>query len=132
MARPVSTAFSVLSVTLLLPAAAWSEGAVKIFDCTVAQVCDGAGSCEAGSGHVTFRLEPVELEADGSGRYALSYDNHQAEAQAMSDLGPFFWTLGEERDTLLISSRTEFVWHRLALGPTSEATVRFLTCSFQQ
>jgi hypothetical protein len=132
MTRPVPAAFSVLAITLLLPAVAWAEGAVKIFDCTVARVCDAAGVCEAGSGHVTFRMEPVKLEADGSGRYALSYADKQTDVTAVSALGPFVWTLDEERDTLLISSRTQFLWHRLRLGPASEATVRFLTCSFQQ
>jgi hypothetical protein len=126
------SAWSALGLGLLLAGATWGEGAVKTLDCAVARVCDAGGRCETGTGRVSFRMEPEELEAGGAGRYTLSYGDTRAEMEAMSDAGPFFWSVGRERDALLASSETEFLWHRLALEPVPEATIRFLTCSFQQ
>jgi hypothetical protein len=40
--------------------------------------------------------------------------------------------VGPERNTLLVSSEAQFLWHRLELGPAPKATVRFLTCTFVQ
>lgn len=122
----------VVGLVLLVPVGAWPEGAVRHFDCSVARVCDAAGACEKGSGQVTFRMEPVETGADGSGNYALSYFDTEASMQALSAAGPFFWTVGEERDALLASSETQFLWHRLTLDPVPEATIRFLTCTLRQ
>src|SRR3970040_1277640 len=97
----------------LLAGAAWPEGAVRFLDCTAARVCDGAGNCQAESMQATFRMEPTETRADGSGTYTLSYGDAQAEMEAVSDAGPFFWTVGTQRNTLLASSETEFLWARL-------------------
>jgi hypothetical protein len=115
-----------------LPVAGWSEGAVRSLDCTVASVCDAAGRCEADSGEVLFRMEPVDTASDGSGRYLLRYGDTEAEMDALSDAGPFVWTVGSERDALLASSDTEFLWHRLTLDPAPAATIRFLSCTFGQ
>ena len=116
----------------LLPGAAWPEGAVRFLDCSTVRVCDGAGDCRAESLQTTFRMEPVETRADGSGSYTLGYGATQAGMAAISDAGPFFWTVGTERHTLLASSETQFLWHRLTVAATAEATVRFLTCTFRQ
>jgi hypothetical protein len=115
----------------LLPGAAWPEGAVRFFDCTAARVCDSAGNCRAESMQATFRMEPVEMRADGSGSYTLSYGDTQAAMEGISDAGPFFWTVGTQRNTLLASSETAFLWHRLTVDPTPEATIHFLTCTFR-
>lgn len=129
---PGVSAWLVLALVALPAGAARAEGAVKLLDCTVLRVCDAGGRCEAGSDRVSFRMEPLELGSGGAGRYTLSYGDTRAVMQAMSDAGPFFWTIGRERDALLASSETEFLWHRLALEPAPAATVRFLSCSFQQ
>jgi hypothetical protein len=123
---------SVLGCVALLPNAGWGEGAVRLFDCTVVQVCNSAGSCEAASGAVAFRMEPVKVGPDGSGRYELKYGETKAAMNSLSDVGPFFWTVGDERNTLLASSETHLLWHQLTLDPVPAATVRFLTCTIRQ
>jgi hypothetical protein len=115
---------------VLLPVGAWAEGAVRLLDCAVARVCDAAGACDSGTERVTFRMEPVETAADGSGRYGLTYGGTEADMDALSAAGPFLWTVGPERNALLASSETRFLWHRLTLEPAPEATVRFLECTF--
>ena len=77
-------------------------------------------------------MEPVEIAAGGAGSYQISYGDVQASMQAMSDIGPFVWTAGSERHALIASSDTEWLWHELALGAAPRATVRFLSCTFQQ
>lgn len=121
-----------LAIALLLPVAARAEGAARVLECTVTRVCDAAGACSAATGRAAFRMEPVETHADGSGSYTLSYGDTTAAMQALSAAGPFFWTTGDQRNTLLASSETQFLWHRLALAPAPEATVRFLMCTFRQ
>lgn len=117
-------------------AVAWSdapaEGAVRRLDCVSAQVCDAAGECEPDSLPIAFRLEPTETAADGSGRYTMVYGDTRAAMQALSDIGPFHWTAGSERHTLVASSETQFLWHRLVIEPAPAATVRFLICAFGQ
>lgn len=120
------------AVAALVPAIARAEGAVRILDCSVVQVCNAAGKCGPGSGQVTFRTEPVSLAADGSGIYTLSYGGIEARMEAQSPAGPFFWTVGNERDTLLASSETQFLWHQLKFERVPEATVAFLQCAFRQ
>jgi hypothetical protein len=117
---------------LLLPGAVWAEGAVRLLVCSVARVCDAAGNCEAGTVQVTFRMAPEETGVDGAGSYALSYGDTQADMEALSDAGPFFWTVGTEQNTLLASSETQMLWHQLTFDPVPEATIRFLTCALRQ
>jgi hypothetical protein len=122
----------VLGCVALLPTAGWGEGAVRLFDCTVVQVCDAAGNCEATTDAVVFRMEPVQVAQDGSGRYELQYGDTETAMSSVSDIGPFVWTVGAERHALLASSETNFLWHRLTLDPVPAATVRFLTCTIGQ
>jgi hypothetical protein len=122
----------VLGCAALLPVAGWGEGAVRLFDCTVVQVCDAAGNCEAATAAVAFRMEPVQVDQDGSGRYELQYADTKTAMSSVSHIGPFVWTVGEERHALLASSETNFLWHRLTLDPVPAATVRFLTCTIRQ
>jgi hypothetical protein len=106
-----------------------AEGAVRQLDCRVAQVCDGAGRCRAGTGNIAFTIAPVSLAAGGAGRYTVDYgDVRAAAAEAWSDAGPFFWLVGSERNTLVASSETEWLWHRLSIEPAPRATVSFLSC----
>jgi hypothetical protein len=110
-----------------------TEGAVKLLECSIAKVCDGQGQCEAGSGQATFRMEPEQIEAGGVGTYTIFYGDTEVAMDALSEVGPFIWTVGTERNALIVSSRTDWLWHQLASGPTTEATVRFLSdCSFQR
>jgi hypothetical protein len=115
-----------------LPGVASAEGAARVLDCTLDRACDAAGACKPESAHLVFRMEPIETHADGSGRYTLRYGDDQAEMQAMSFAGPFLWRLPTERDSLLVSSETKFLWHRLVLEPAPAATIHFLTCEFRQ
>jgi hypothetical protein len=115
-----------------LPGAVLAEGAVRVLNCTLVRACDAAGACKPESMQVTFRMEPIETRPDGSGRYTLRYGEQQADMQAMSFAGPFLWTLPTERDSLLVSSETQFLWHRLVVEPAPVATIHFLTCEFRQ
>ena len=128
----MSAVLSGLGCLALMPNAVWGEGAVRLLDCRVAQACNAAGSCQAASGAVAFRMEPVQVGLDGSGRYQLHYGDTEAAMDALSDVGPFVWTVGEERHTLLASSETNFLWHRLTLDPVPAGTVHFLTCTIRQ
>jgi hypothetical protein len=120
-----------LSVTLL-PAFALAEGSVRTLNCHLTQSCDDAGACKAADQSIAFRLEPITLAADGSGHYTLHYNDQSADMQAPSEAGPFFWQQGNERNTLLVSSDSHFLWHTLTLAATPTAQVRFLTCSVRQ
>ena len=119
-----------LSASLLSPAGN-GEGAVKTLDCEIPRTCDSAGVCADDSGRIDFRLEPIELEAGGVGRYTIRYGDAVAEADARSDIGPFAWTVGQARHALVISSDTQWIWHRLEPDSTA-AIVHFMRCDFQQ
>jgi hypothetical protein len=119
--------------TIVFPAGVGrAEGAVRLLDCTVVQVCDGAGKCASAADVVRFRMEPVETGADGAGKYILQYGDVEAAMTASSDTGPYVWSVGEERHALLVSSERDFLWHRLVVDPAPAAAVRFLRCEFRQ
>lgn len=120
-----------LGIALLMPLAASSEGAVKTLDCTVERVCDASGHCRDATGETEFRMDPVELDAEGRGRYTISYDETEAEMNAQSEFGPFFWRVGSERHALIVSSESHWLWHQLSVDPDPVATIRFLACEFQ-
>ena len=124
--------FLPLIVLTLLPCTAWSEGAVRIIDCSITNNCDSGGACKTVTEKVIFRMEPMQIESDGSGYYKLSYRDIQAKMEALSILGPFYWIADKERDTLLISSENQFLWHRLRIDPVPDATIHYLTCTFRQ
>ena len=123
---------SVLGCVALLSNAVWAEGAVRLLDCRVVRVCDAAGNCQAATEAVAFRMEPAQVGPDGAGRYQLKYDETEVAMEALSDAGPFVWTVGDEHNTLLVSSQTQLLWHRLAVSPVPAATVRFLECAIRQ
>ena len=116
----------------LIPAIVKAEGAVRLLDCSIVKVCDGTGECRAESRKLNFRMEPITVQSDGSGRYTLRYGTSAATMEASSTAGPFLWKVREQRNALLASSETEFLWHQLELDPTPRATIRFLKCSFHQ
>jgi len=128
---PVLQAMLCLSL-LLVAAQAAAEGSVTVINCDVARVCDARGACEPGSGSISFRLEPLDRAADGSARYTLSYGDIVSEMRGITAAGPFLWTIGTERNALLASSDTEWLWHRLELSASPVATIRFLSCRFEQ
>lgn len=121
-----------LALAVLQSQAALAEGATRILDCSIVKVCDAAGNCEPASEHVSFRMDPKELEAGGAGTYAIRYGDIETQMNALSELGPFLWTVGTERDALMISSESQWLWHELKVEPQPMAAIRFLTCSFQQ
>lgn len=131
MTRSAWTRRLSLTLALLMPAMALPEGAVKLLDCTVTRVCDAAGVCEPGSRKAVFRMEPIQLGAGGAGTFMITYAGTEAEMTAMSEVGPFLWAAGSERNALIVSSRTEWLWHQLTVEPTTKAAVRFLSCTFQ-
>ncbi len=112
----------------VLPSLALAEGAVRTLDCQVRQVCDAEGACNKVSDTVQFRMAPQKLQEDGSGKYEISYAQEKAGMDALSYAGPFYWETKSEHDTLLASSETRFVWHRLVLDPTPAAKIIFLDC----
>lgn len=120
------------SAAMLSPAALRAEGATRVLDCTAVRVCDAAGSCEPASAETRFRMEPQALDSSGAARFTLSYGDVRADMDARSDVGPFLWNVGTERHALLVSSETQWLWHRLTLEPAPAATVAFLECSFEQ
>lgn len=121
-------ALILLTLSALTPLAL-GEGAVRTFDCRLTQTCDAAGRCETASGEVEFRMTPEALAADGSGTYRISYRDVQASMAAASLAGPFHWSTDSERNSLLASSETEFLWHRLILAPAPHAEIHFLRCA---
>jgi hypothetical protein len=122
----------VVCVGLLLAGEAWAEGAVRTLSCSVVRDCDAAGTCADGAGEVVFRMEPTDVSEDGSGSYRLSYNDTTVAMTALSAAGPFVWSAGEARHTLLASSEREFLWHRLTLRPVPDSLIRFLVCRFAQ
>ncbi len=123
---------AIFGLIALYPGMTLSEGAVRILDCAIVRTCDAAGSCQPGTGGVIFRMEPRTVGPEGAGGYTLTYGDTQAEMEARSPAGPFLWTVGSERDALIASSDSQFLWHTLKLDPAPEATVRFLKCTFNQ
>lgn len=117
---------------MLAPGSVLAEGAVKLLTCRTATVCDAAGNCEQSAGEVEFRMEPLELEAGGAGTYRIAYGATEHDMTALSEVGPFFWVSDQERHTLMASSNTEWLWHRLSIVPTPSAAIRFMQCAFQQ
>lgn len=115
-----------------LPALAHAEGAVRVLECRATQECDAAATCIAVDETVEFRMEPITLDANGAGRYILRYGDNEVEMQSLSDAGPFHWLQDTERDTLIASSETQFLWHNLSFDEMPEASIRFLTCRFRQ
>ena len=77
-------------------------------------------------------MEPDALGSGGAGRYSLSYGDITSAMQALSDSGPFLWNRSGERNALLASSETDWLWHQLTLAPAPASTIRFLRCEFQQ
>ena len=127
-----SVARALLLIGSLCAAEVLAEGAVRVLDCRLARLCDASGSCVDESGAVEFRMEPAEVAADGSGSYRLIYGDDNATMTALSSAGPFVWSVGDARHTLLASSEREFLWHQLNLRPVPDATIRFLVCTFSQ
>ena len=123
-------------VILLLPFCALAEGAVRLLECSIEEACDPTGSCRPDFGDVVFSMEPLKLDADGSGSYLISYDmsniTQKSDMEAKSFAGPFLWNLDREMHTLLANSETNFLWHRLSLTPNPESSIYFLGCEFTQ
>lgn len=113
----------------LCPSLASAEGAVRLLECQVTQICDAAGACAAAAEQLSFRMKPQALDDEGRGRYVLRYGEIEAGMEALSEAGPFYWTQAQERNTLLASSESSFLWHQLSLGPAPEASISFLDCT---
>lgn len=118
-------------VSLLLPCSSGAEGNRRYFDCEMRQQCDADGQCTAATGVVNFELEPLAVGSDGAGRYALQYDDTNTEMDALSEAGPFRWSIGAEHHTLLASSETRMLWHQLDLAGIPTARIIFLSCAFR-
>jgi hypothetical protein len=130
-----SKPFAALTVVILLsfaPVAARAEGAVRVLDCMTLKSCDAAGACKSYSEHTSFRMEPQNLNSDGSGSYIMVHNDERTDMQAPSFAGPFYWGSNDERNTLLANSETEFLWHRLELNPAPLVHIQFMQCVFRQ
>lgn len=134
--KPVTTACLhalMLGGAALLPLAALAEGSPRRFDCTITQSCDAKGDCKSSDESISLYLDPVQIDADGSGTYTISYgDKDATNVQTLSEAGPFYWTLPSERNTLLISGDKEVLWHRVMLGAAPSTSIDFMRCSFRQ
>lgn len=117
---------------LLLPCLTLAEGNIRLLNCETLRLCDSAGNCQPQTDAFKFRLEPVSLDEDGAGTYQLTYGDVKTTMQALTQAGPFYWSSDTERNTLMASSETAFVWHRLRLGAVVDADVRFMRCEFSQ
>jgi hypothetical protein len=129
--RCQSPAKRLICILMLAPGVAWTEGAVRHFDCALVRACDSSGSCTPESGKVIFSMAPVSIAPDGSGRFEIKYGSVSAPMQALSDVGPFHWKVGDEQNTLLLNSEREMLWHQLNIGASATANVRFMTCRYQ-
>jgi hypothetical protein len=125
-------ALSLAALLASIPHGAMAEGAVRVLDCVVTQSCDASGACKPASEQQSFRMEPVNLLEDGSGSYVMIHGDAKTDMQALSFAGPFYWASDDERNTLLASSETEFLWHRLELSPAPVADIRFMNCVLSQ
>ena len=123
---------TLLAAALLCPLVANAEGAVRVFDCRVTDVCDADAKCATANDTVVFRMEPQTVDAQGAGRYTLRYNDFAVDMEALSDAGPFHWRQASSRDTLLASSETRFLWHSLDLSAQPTASLRLLNCTLQQ
>ncbi len=121
-----------VALLTLAPAGASAEGAVRVLACDSTRVCDTVGECRSDAGSLTLRMAPQALDADGSGRYALTLDGDVLPMQAVSEAGPFLWQQADTHYTLLVNSNTEFVLHALSLSPQPLATLRYLRCTVRQ
>jgi hypothetical protein len=132
MPKPLSKLAPALPLLLLLlPASLSAEGARRFFDCERQQLCDAAGNCEAADGQLSFALEPLAVGSDGAGSYRLVYEENEVEMNAFSEAGPFRWSIGTEHHTLLASSESWLLWHRLDLSGAPTADIAFLSCKLR-
>ena len=109
-----------------------AEGAVRELDCISLQTCDTKGYCQTETQEVKFSMEPLAVNDDGSGSFAIHYNSYQAPMTSLSFAGPFHWTVGNERHTLLASSETHFLWHQLDTSGSPSARIQFMQCRFTQ
>jgi hypothetical protein len=121
----------VITICLLTCSQVSAEGAVRTFQCSTEKRCDSAGSCVAAESEVEFRMEPVQLDAEGAGSYKLSYQGNVVAMEAGSDAGPFLWEVVDIRHTLLVNSGTTLLWHSLDLDSLTSNTL-FMQCTLQQ
>lgn len=119
-------------ILFLLPITSLAEGALRILECSLDQRCDTEISCSPESGDVVFTMEPEMLDDEGAGSYVISYAGKKSAMTAMSFAGPFTWNSEGEIHTLLANSENRFLWHKLSLSPTPEASMQFLDCAFTQ
>jgi hypothetical protein len=130
--RPLHPSLLLAALLPLAPATLSAEGAVRVLACDSTRVCDTVGECRSDSGSLTLRMAPEALDADGSGRYALTLDGDVLPMQAVSEAGPFLWQQADTHYTLLVNSNTDFVLHALTLSPQPSASLRYLRCTFRQ
>jgi hypothetical protein len=123
---------SLISIACLLASAAFAEGAVRTFECTIEKVCDASGQCETAEGEITFRLQPQQLDNNGAGSYRLAYEDTTVDMQAISDAGPFTWMTDAVRHTLLVTAETRLLWHSLSLAAPLQSRSQFLECTLAQ
>lgn len=117
---------------LIFSVSTFAEGAVRTFDCSLQLQCDADGECTPETGKVTFQLEPQLLDAQGAGSYRLVYEDEDVAMQAVSDAGPFTWTLAGVRHTLLVNAADGLLWHQLEFSAAPKATTHRLNCNFSQ
>lgn len=130
--RHARNAWLLLASSVLIPLVASAEGSPRVLECSFLKSCDAVGTCRPDAGKVRFRMEPVVVNAAGAGRYTIRYGTTSAPMQAISAVTPFVWTVAGERNTLLASSDTAFLWHQVKLEPTPQAMIRFMKCRFRE
>lgn len=125
-----------LTMFVMLPVPALSEGAVQTFHCTITATCDGAGACappgDAAEPGITFRIEPVDVGPQGEGDYRISYSDLSAPMTNVTGLGPLLWSEGDgDRHAILFTGETSLLWQ--SFDPASaRSVVSFLSCEVTQ
>ena len=120
------------TLLILAPSLVLAEGAVRILSCEAVSACDADLQCRDESLQVTFRMEPVDLDLTNAGTYVIRYDDTEASMHGLSYAGPFYWLSDNRMNTLVASSETRFLWHRLDLSTAPVATIRNMDCRFLQ
>ena len=122
----------VVVLSTLCPVALHAEGAAILFDCQMARLCDAAGECAPEAGAVSFLRLPLDIGADGSGRYSLAYRDVTAEIWSASPVGPMIWIDNADAlHSLRMTGPQTALWVVQEAGPAPGAEIRFLTCAVQ-
>lgn len=123
---------AVLAICAALATPVWAEGARVRLDCLQDHQCPEGQACIQGGEALELVLAPVEIAADGAGRYQLTTGGETVPARSAGAFGPFVWGLNGVQHTLIYDGPGEtapaarMILHRLP--PEGRGRLTHLTC----